>query len=503
MTDTLNDTRKSASGLYRLLRHKALAGTAMTLLLLGGAAVGGYTMSPWQAARADTAPIAVSRPDFADLAQKVSPAVVSIRVRENASAIADSDDSFNGALPDLNQIPPQLRQFFQQMPGENAAPEQAHPMALGSGFFISDDGYVVTNNHVVDHATNFTVTTQDGSEYHAKLIGKDDKTDLALLKVTADKSAFPFVKFAQDPVRVGEWIMAVGNPYGLGGTVTAGIVSATGRNIGSGPYDNYIQIDAPVNRGNSGGPTFDMNGEVIGINTAIYSPSGGSVGIAFDIPASTAEHVITALKDRGTVVRGWLGVEIQPVTRPLAESLQLDKAAGALVTEPEANSPAAEAGIKSGDAILAVDGNTIKDPTDLAAKIANYAPKSSVTLSLWRDGQKKDVTVELGAMPGADQQAAADSGAKPASLSGLGLSVVPSDNGQGVVVANVDPDGAAADSGINQGDLIVSVGGAKIASPAEVEKQIADARKDGLKAVLLRVQSGSETHYVGVSFAST
>jgi serine protease Do len=296
--------------------------------------------------------------------------------------------------------------------------------------------------------------------------------------------------------------MAVGNPFGLGGTVTAGIVSATGRNIGSGPYDNFIQIDAPVNRGNSGGPTFNLKGDVIGINTEIYSPSGGSVGIAFDIPASSAEHVIDALKDHGHVVRGWLGVEIQPVTQQLAESMRLDMAAGALVTQPQDNSPAGKAGIQAGDTILTVDGQSVKDPSDLAMKIAGYAPGTSVTLNVWRDGQKKEVQVELGTLPSADQQAALQSDVKPTALAGLGLSLAPSHDGKGVIIANVDTNGSAADSGLNQGDVIVSVGGTKVSTPADVEKQVSDARKSGLKAVLLRVQSGSETRYVGLSFAN-
>jgi serine protease Do len=507
MIDTTRNPQTPSPKLHRLLRSRFLAGTALTLLVLGGAAAGGYIASPWQPARADTVPASADqsvRPDFADLVQKVSPAVVSIRVRETSSPMENSTDNFNGASPDLGGLPPQLRQFFQNMPNQNTpdstAPGQVQT-ALGSGFFISADGYVVTNNHVVDNASNFTIIIQDGTEYRAKLIGKDEKTDVALLKVTADKG-FPFVNFSQDPIRVGQWIMAVGNPFGLGGTVTAGIVSATGRNIGSGPYDNFIQIDAPVNRGNSGGPTFNLKGDVIGINTEIYSPSGGSVGIAFDIPASSAEHVIDALKDHGHVVRGWLGVEIQPVTQQLAESMRLDKAAGALVTQPQDNSPAGKAGIQAGDTILAVDGQSVKDPGDLATKIAGYAPGTSVTLNVWRDGQKKEVPVELGTLPSADQQAALQSDVKPTALAGLGLSLAPSHDGKGVIIANVDTNGSAADSGLNQGDVIVSVGGTKVSTPADVEKQVSDARKSGLKAVLLRVQSGSETHYVGLSFAN-
>jgi serine protease Do len=508
MIETERKSPAPGSTFRRPFARRLLAGTAVAALLVGGAFAGGQYLSP-QPARADTATTStgasgsqVMQPDFADLAQKVTPAVVSIRVREDASPIANSAETFNGTLPDLGDLPPQLRQFFQDMPNMQSPQQQGQQIALGSGFFISSDGYVVTNNHVVDHAKDFTVTTQDGNEYHAKLIGKDSKTDLALIKVTADKS-FPFVKFASEPVRVGQWIMAVGNPFGLGGTVTAGIVSATGREIGSGPYDNYIQIDAPVNKGNSGGPTFDMNGNVIGINTAIYSPSGGSVGVAFDIPATTAQNVIASLKDHGEVVRGWLGVQIQRVTPQLADSVKLDKAQGALVTEPQHDSPAAKAGIKAGDTILAVNGDYVKDPTDLATKIAGYAPGTSVTLSVWRDGEKQDVKVDLGTIPGSKQQASADSNAQPTSLSGLGLSLAPSEDGHGVVVAKIDPNGTAADSGLSPGDEIVAVGGTKVTTPDEVEHQVAAARNDGRKAVRMLVQSGDTTRYIGLSFAAS
>ncbi len=226
----------------------------------------------------------------------------------------------------------------------------------GSGFFISADGYAVTNNHVVQNAENVQVTTDDGKTYTAKVIGTDPRTDLALIKV--DGKDFPYVKFAEHTPRVGDWVLAVGNPFGLGGTVTAGIVSARGRDIGAGPYDDFIQIDAPVNKGNSGGPTFDVDGNVIGVNTAIFSPSGGSVGIAFAIPADTVKSVVAQLRDKGSVTRGWIGVQIQPVTPEIADSMGLKKASGALVAEPQADSPAAKAGIESGDVITSVDGNS-------------------------------------------------------------------------------------------------------------------------------------------------
>ena len=242
-------------------------------------------------------------------------------------------------------------------------PHQHHIRSItgeGSGFFISPDGYAVTNNHVVDHAKSVQVTTDDGTIYTAKVVGTDPKTDLALIKVDGKKD-FPFVKFADQPSRIGDWVVAVGNPFGLGGTVTAGIVSARGRDIGAGPYDDYIQIDAPINKGNSGGPAFDMNGNVIGVNTAIFSPSGGSVGIGFDIPAATAKLVVNQLKDKGYITRGWLGVQVQPVTADIADSLGLKQARGAMVDNPQDGSPAAKAGIEAGDVITAVNGTDVKD----------------------------------------------------------------------------------------------------------------------------------------------
>src|ERR1700722_5100765 len=234
----------------------------------------------------------------------------------------------------------------------------------GSGFFISPDGYAVTNNHVVDHAQSVQVTADDGTIYTAKVIGTDKKTDLALIKVDGKKD-FSYVKFADAPPRVGDWVVAVGNPFGLGGTVTAGIVSARGRDIGAGPYDDYVQIDAPINKGNSGGPAFDVDGNVIGVNTAIFSPSGGSIGIGFDIPADTAKLVVAQLKSKGNVTRGWMGVQVQPVTADIAESMGLKQAEGALVAEPQAGSPAAKAGLQSGDVIPSVDGTEIHDAREL------------------------------------------------------------------------------------------------------------------------------------------
>src|SRR5437868_3178434 len=294
-------------------------------------------------------------------------------------------------------------------PNEPRTPNRRNMVTgQGSGFFISADGYAVTNNHVVDKATTVEVTTDDGKTHTAKVIGVDPRTDVALIKVDG-RNDFPFVKLSESNPRIGDWVLAVGNPFGLGGTVTAGIVSARGRDIGNGPYDDFIQIDAPVNKGNSGGPAFNTEGEVMGVNTAIYSPSGGSVGIAFSIPASTVKTVIDQLKERGSVSRGWIGVQIQPVTPEIADSLGLKKAEGALVAEPQANGPAAKAGIESGDVITSVNGEPVKDARELARTIGGLSPGNSVKLNVLHKGQDKVVNLTLGQLPNS-VEAKADTG---------------------------------------------------------------------------------------------
>jgi serine protease Do len=369
----------------------------------------------------------------------------------------------------------------------------------GSGFFISADGYAVTNNHVVDKAENVQVTTDDGKIFEAKVIGTDPRSDLALIKVEG-RSNFPFVKLAEGNPRIGDWVLAVGNPFGLGGTVTAGIVSARGRDIGNGPYDDFIQIDAPVNKGNSGGPTFDVDGNVIGVNTAIFSPSGGSVGIAFAIPADTVKKVVAQLKDKGTVTRGWIGVQIQSVTPEIADSLGLKTVQGALVAEPQSGGPAAKAGVEAGDIITSVNGAPLKDARELARQIGGLPPGTSVKLSLLHKGAEKTVTLTLGQLPD-QKEARAETGTKndPAGteVPRLGLTLAPAgqvagSGNEGVVVTNVDPSGVAADHGFKTGDVILDVGGKKVGNPNEVRDAIRDAQKDGKRTVLMRVKSGGE-----------
>ena len=364
MSLTTSDCRKSKRlGARRMTLLASVGALGVAMLLVGPG--GQYWRSSAGAAPASAAEFGMQRPvGFADIVAKVKPAVISVRVKVSGSA--DPALLHGSRDDDEEQIPTQpgspldkfLHQFgdqFGQQFGPQAPRRHDTITGEGSGFFISADGYAVTNNHVVDHAHSVQVTADDGTVYPAKVVGTDSKTDLALIKVDGNKD-FPFVKFAEHAPEVGDWVVAVGNPFGLGGTVTAGIVSARGRDIGAGPYDDYVQIDAPINKGNSGGPAFDVNGNVIGVNTAIFSPSGGSVGIGFDIPADTAKMVVAQLKEKGHVTRGWLGVQIQPVTADIANSLGLKNAAGAIVDEPQSGSPAAQAGIKSGDVITAVNG---------------------------------------------------------------------------------------------------------------------------------------------------
>ncbi|HEY3639987.1 MAG TPA: PDZ domain-containing protein, partial [Xanthobacteraceae bacterium] len=352
-----------------------------------------------------------------------------------------------------------------------------------------------------------TVRTTDSQTLKAHLIGRDAATDLAVIKV--DGAGFPFVNFEdRAKPRVGDWVVAVGNPFNLSGTATAGIVSALGRrNVSGSSYVDYMQIDAPINRGNSGGPTFDTEGNVMGVNTAIFSPSGGSVGIGFDIPAATAKNVIAQLKNSGHVTRGWLGVQIQPVTSEVADALGLKQAGGALVSEPQADSPAAKAGVKAGDVIVSVDGTSIKDSRELAQKIGTMSPGSSVRLGVIRDGSQQTINVVLAQMPNQQQaQAGSEQQDQSQSTPHLGLSLAPARSAgagsQGVVVTAVDPNGPAADRGIKEGDVITNVGGASVSTPGDVQKQLAELQKAGKHSVLMRVKSGDATHYVALPLAA-
>ena len=334
--------------------------------------------------------------------------------------VAENDRTPDGdgipGMPDLPKDNP-LYDFFKQfrkgMPQQQQKPSPT--LAQGSGFFISPDGFVVTNNHVVEDAEDITVTMEDGDKYPATLVGTDPRTDVALIKVKADGKTFPFVEFSKKDPRVGDWVLAVGNPFGLGGTVTAGIISAHNRDIGSGPYD-YLQIDAAVNRGNSGGPSFDLDGKVIGVNTAIFSPSGGNVGIAFDVPAALVQEVVTQLKATGTVDRGWLGVVIQNVSDDIANSIGMKEAKGAMVTKVTEDGPAAKEDLKAGDVIVEVNGDKIDNSRDLARKIAELHPNTPVKLAIIRYGEKREVTMNLSTFPNSKKVASLEDD-KPAPAS--------------------------------------------------------------------------------------
>ncbi|MDX2308449.1 MAG: Do family serine endopeptidase [Hyphomicrobium sp.] len=445
---------------------------------------------------------------FADILEKVKPSVVSISVVSGGDKVAKTDErGLPEGFPDIPEDSP-FYEFFKNLPRDFRGPQMQRPQqAQGSGFVITEDGFVVTNNHVVEGASKIQVSFDDQEKLDADLIGTDARTDLALLKIKSDKK-FPAVKFSTKPLRVGDWALAVGNPFGLGGTVTAGIVSALGRDIGSGPYD-FLQIDAAVNRGNSGGPTFNLDGEVIGVNTAIYSPSGGNVGIAFAVPAKTAMEVIDQLRSSGKVSRGWLGVKIQNVDDDTAAALGLPAAKGALVSELTPNGPAVASGLAPQDTIMQVNGADIADSRDLARKIADYAPDTTVDVKVWRGNAEKMIKVKLGTFPGSTEELARLEQGKPVeqqptatktTLDMLGLTIVPAKAGEegGAVIGDVEPSSDAAEKGIRPGDVILQVQGEPVANPGDVAAQVQKVAEMGRSAVMLSVKTQDRTRFVAV-----
>lgn len=468
---------------------------------------------------------------FADVVEQVKPAVVSVRVETRVEPASErGGGSFSFDFPGLEDLPQDhpMQRFFREFWGDRGGMERdrgrrgegpraerprrddhrgfrSRPTSQGSGFFVSADGYLVTNNHVVAGGQTFTIVLDDGTEYEARLVGTDERTDLAVLKVDGE-SDFTYVGFADESaVRVGDWVVAVGNPYGLGGTVTAGIVSARGRDIGAGLYDDFIQIDAAVNRGNSGGPAFNLNGEVVGVNTAIFSPSGGNVGIAFAIPASLAGDVVTNLIERGQVMRGWLGVQIQQVTDEIADSVGLDAAGGALVTEAQADGPAREAGVRAGDIITAVDGREVDSPRSLARVIGSIAPGTTVDVTLWRNGAEEVVSVDLGELPGMERQASAEPQMELEEsddpMGDFGLTVAQADDGRGLVVTDVEAGSAAAERDIRAGDVIVAVNSVEVGSAQDVARALEEATQAGRRAVLVQISRDEANMFVALPVA--
>ena len=455
-----------------------------------------------------------SQYSFADVVERVRPAVVSVRTKIDGPRTSSIEEDAEEPRNPGQNVPPNMERFFRRFFGDQPntpAPRNRRVTGQGSGFFISADGYVVTNNHVIDKATTVEVIMDDGKIYTAKVIGSDQRTDLALLKIDG-RTDFPWVKIATAQPRVGDWVLAVGNPFGLGGTVTAGIVSARGRDIGAGPYDDFLQIDAAVNRGNSGGPTFNLAGEVIGVNTAIVSPTGGNIGIAFAIPAETVSRVVASLKESGIVTRGFMGVNIQPVTAEIAESLGLKEPQGALVADVQADSPAAKAGIKSGDVVMAVNGTRIKDARELSRRVSLIAPGTTVKLTIMREGKERTVDVVLTKLPedrtadrteprGRDRDRDRDRDRVVEPRLGLSMAPAKSVAGSGdigVVITDVKPDGPAAERGLKSGDVILEVAGKAVSTPADVRDAFAAARTEGKGVVLMRVKTEQGTRFVTV-----
>ena len=444
---------------------------------------------------------------FADLANQLLPTVVNIATTQTLKA-----NSAQAALPDLPPDSP-LQDMFKDFLNQSRNLPR-HVTSLGSGFIIDPSGIIVTNNHVVEDADDITVTLNDGTSLPAKVIGHDEKTDIALLRVKP-RTPLPAAHFGDsDHARIGDWVIAIGNPFGLGSTVTAGIVSARNRDIAEGPYDDFIQTDAPINKGNSGGPLFDMQGNVVGINSAIFSPSGGSIGIGFAIPANMAHEVIDQLRQYGATRRGWLGVRVQQVTGDIAEGLCLPSAAGALVAEVNANGPAAKGGIENGDLITGFDGKPVADSRALPRMVADTPIGKTVNVDLLRKGKKESVHVTVAKLDDAADQAepklAKLSVARPSSkLSQLGLTLLSIDGDarskyhlggavQGVVVSAVEPDSPAGEKNFQPGDVIVEVQNQAVHTPDDVARRVEADAKAGRKVELMLVNRGGDLAYVAV-----
>ena len=489
-------------------------------VLMGSAAVlavPGMVAVPSAPAYARSAP-----ESFADLAEKLLPAVVNI----SSSQVIQAKSEKPGSGPEMPLFPPgsPFEQFFKDFMNRNRPGNRGEPaperraQSLGSGFIIDPSGYVVTNNHVIDGADEITVTLQDGTSLKATLVGRDESGDIALLQVKPDKP-LPSVSFGDsDKARVGDWVIAIGNPFGLGGSVIAGLVSARGRNIHQGPYDDFMQTDAAINQGNSGGPLFNMDGEVVGMNTAIYSRSGGSIGIGFSIPSKMVKNIVAQLREVGHPVRGWLGVRIQQVTPDIAESVGLKEPNGAMIAGVNDGGPADKAKIRNGDIVLKFNGRDVKDMPALPRIVAESEVGKQVPIVLWRDGKEVIVQATLAEKPSDAALAAGDTGgksegAKPLELAVLGLKISPigadtkdkyqiADDQKGVVIVEVAPNSAAAERGLKPGDVIVEVQQGEVATPDDVRKRVEDVRKENRKSVLMLVQRRDGLQWVPLSLSA-
>jgi serine protease Do len=491
----------------KYLRRTLMAGGAAAALFAGFAAPTFLSANAQEINPTAVAPPHGAPGSFADLIERVRPAVVSISVRQRPDAVQQ---------PSLEGLPPGFEEFFRGRPGQ---PGPA-PTSLGSGFFVSQDGVIVTNHHVVEGAEEITIRTSDGRDHQADIVGSDEATDVAVLRIRGG-GRFPFVTFDDaSHVRVGDWVVAVGNPFGLDGTATAGIVSAMGRtDAGSSAYVDYMQIDAPINRGNSGGPTFDLAGNVIGVNSAIFSPTGGNVGIGFAIPANTANGIVQQILRNGRVSRGWIGVSIQPLDRDIANSLGLEEARGALVASVTPDGPAARAGLQQGDVILTFNGQQIENSRDLTQRVGSTAIGNNSRVEILRNGRRQTLNLRLAERP-SEQQLAATNPAPNATpqpqpeegggvaQSSLGLSVRPLTsedrtrlslraNDNGLVITSVEPTSDAAEKGIRAGDVIMQAGGRQIRTAAELTAAV-DAARRANRPLLLQVSNRAGRGFVAV-----
>lgn len=518
------------TSITRRIRLLSIAGVAAIALPL---AIGGYSQSQY----ATAAQVDVAAPktlpsgvvSYAPIVKSVKPAVVTIRVsgREEPTRFSGGDGQ-----PDFGDTPfgDFFRRFFDEpngqfgnrgpRPGPQHGPRfgRPHPQGLGSGFIISSDGLIATNNHVIDGASEITVVLDDGTELPGKLIGTDPKTDVAVVKVKADKE-LPFIAWGDsDAILTGDPVLAIGNPFGIGTTVTAGIVSARGRDLHNGPYDDFIQVDAPINRGNSGGPLISMDGKVVGINSAIYSPNGGNVGVGFAIPSDQARDIVSRLIKDGSIERGYIGVRIQPVTKDVADAVGLSKPEGALVADVDDATPAGRAGVKTGDIVTAFGDKPVDSPKALARAVGNVAPGVKSTLTVWRKGKEVVLDITVGKMESTQTASADDNGAPQSSgadvtIPGLGIDLANitqdtrdqlglSDDVKGVVVSSVD-DGEAESRGLAEGDIVVSINQEPVSSVDQAQALIKKAKDDGKKSVLLLVQRKDNKSFVALPFATS